>query len=193
MTDEYIVQKILDGNTHIFSMIVDKYKDKVFGMVYRFTNDYSEAQDLSQEIFIQVFKNLHKYSEKSKFSTWLYRISYNQSIDWSRKNKKRLKYLFSNSDYINESVDENSDVEHNYIEKQKQFVLRKAVNNLNEKYRTVLILFHYQSLSYDEIAEILKVSVKTVETRLYRGRNLLKKALGKFNDGGELHEMQAGS
>lgn len=193
MTDEYVVQKILDGNTHIFSVIVDKYKDKIFSMVYRFTNDYNEAQDLSQEVFIQVFKNIHLFNEKSKFSTWIYRVSYNLCIDWSRKNKKRLKQMFSSEEYLKEPVDERHDVERNYIEKQRQLVLRKCINNLSEKYRTALILFHYQGLSYEEIAEILKMPVKTVETRLYRGRNLLKKSLGKHNYGGELYEMQAGS
>lgn len=191
MTDEYIVQRVLDGNTHIFSEIVDKYKDKVFSMVYRFTNDYNEAQDLSQEVFIQVFKGLHLYNEKAKFSTWLYRISYNLSVDWSRKNKKRLKQLFFSEENLKEPFDEGSDIEKNFIEKQKQILLRKAVSSLKEKYRTVIILYNYQNFSYEEIAEIIKMPVKTVETRIYRARKLLRKSIGNSNYGGELYEVQS--
>ena len=193
MTDEYILQKVLDGNTHIFSVIVDRYKDKVFGMVYRFTGDYSEAQDLSQEVFIRLFKNLHLFDKRSEFSTWVYRISYNLCIDWSRKNKKRLKQVFSRDDNSLELTTGEMDVEETCIERQKRITLRNSINNLKEKYRTVLILFHFQGLSYEEIGDILKIPVKTVETRLYRGRNILKKILSKHYAGGELYEMQADS
>lgn len=191
MTDEYIIEKVLDGNTHIFSEIVERYKNKVFNMVYRFTNDYNESQDLSQEVFINVFKNLHKFNQKAKFSTWLYRISYNICIDWCRKNKKKKKDLLAN-DNQNDIADDKLNVEDNYISKQGQIILRNLINSMDEKYRTVLILFHYQGLSYEEIAEVLKLPVKTVETRLYRARRLLKKSLSKEYYGGEIYDMHPG-
>ncbi len=191
MTDELIVEQVLRGNTHVFSEIVNRYKDKVFGMVYRFTNDYAEAQDLSQEVFITVFKNLHLFGEKAKFSTWLYRVGYNLCIDWTRKNKKRRKEAYVQDECL-EMADEMYNLEDSIINSYKQKAVRKEINSLAEKYKTVIILYHYQGLSYEEIGEVLKVPVKTVESRLYRSRKLLKKSLEKYRYGGESFEMQSG-
>lgn len=189
MTDESIIEQVLMGNTHVFSELVDRYKDKVFGMVYRFTNDYTESQDLSQEVFITVFKKLHMYSEKAKFSTWLYRVSYNLCIDWARKNKKRLKQSYIEDEACAGGSEYN--LEESIIESDSRRLLRKEINELAEKYKTVIILFHYQGLSYEEIGDILKIPVKTVESRLYRARKLLKKALARQCSGGDWIEMQA--
>ncbi len=192
MTDELIIHKVLEGNTHIFSLLVDRYKDKVFGLVYRFTNDFGEAQDVSQEVFMKIFKSLHLFEEKSKFSTWVYKICYNVCIDWTRKNKKRIKQLVSEGGDALTRIEDDTNIEDSYIERQKSAAIRQAIGALPEKYRTVLILFHYQGLTYEEIGEILGMPVKTVETRLYRGRGHLRKRLYQYSLGGDLCEMQAG-
>jgi RNA polymerase sigma-70 factor (ECF subfamily) len=177
MTDEEIVEKVLSGDIHIFSDIVDKYKDFIFNLICRFTFNYNEAEDISQEIFINIYKNLDKFRGGSKFSTWVYRISYNLCIDWYRKNKNKPPGIAL--DDITEPVAINAlSAEETFIENEKAVELHKAIMKLNKKYIDVLVLFYYQELSYEEIAAVLKLPVKTVETHLYRGRALLKKDFG---------------
>jgi RNA polymerase sigma-70 factor, ECF subfamily len=190
MTDEAIIEQVLAGNTHIFSELVNRYKNKVFSLVYRFTNDYGDAQDISQEVFINVFRKLYTFNEKASFSTWIYRISYNYCIDWIRKNKKRLRQEPVYDEQI-ELADTGINVEESFLEMQKRVHLRKAILQLDEKYRNVLILFHFQELSYEEIGEVMQLPVKTVETRLYRGRQQLRKYLSGI-PGGEFYEVQTG-
>lgn len=176
MTDEEIVKQVLNGNIHIFSEIVDKYKDYVFSLIYRFTYNCSEAEDISQEIFINIYKNLNKFHGGSKLSTWIYRISYNLCIDWYRKNKNKPPGI--SFDDITEPVDCNLSPEEKFLEHTKAVELHKSIMKLDKKYIDVLILFYYQELSYEEISAILDLPVKTVETQLYRGRNKLKKDFG---------------
>jgi RNA polymerase sigma-70 factor (ECF subfamily) len=176
MTDEEIVEKVLNGNIHIFSEIVDKYRDYVFSLIYRFTYSSNEAEDISQEIFINIYKNLNKFRGGSKFSTWIYKISYNLCIDWYRKNKNKPPGV--SLDDIAEPVDGNLSPEEKFLEHTKAVELHKSIMKLDKKYVDVLILFYYQELSYEEISAVLDLPVKTVETQLYRGRNLLKKDFG---------------
>lgn len=190
MTDELIVNLVLKGNIQLFSEIVNRYKEKVFSLSYRFTEDTGEAQDLSQEVFISVYKKLHTYKENSKFSTWLYRINYNLCIDWLRKNKRRKKEILE--EYEFKSGEQGCDMETSFIERQKRELVRAIIKEMDTKYKTVLILFHFEGLSYEDIGDILKIPMKTVETRLYRARGVLKKELAKRGIGGEAYELQAG-
>ena len=176
MTDEAIIELVLAGNTHMFSHLVDRYRDKIYGMALGFTGNNSDAQDISQEIFIKVFKNLYRFSNKSKFSTWLYRVSYNVSIDWTRSNSKHTGNM-DLTGYENELADSRAGPEESLLEKQERLTLKKAIYDLKEKYRNILILFYFQGLSYEETAEILQIPVKTVETQLYRARKKLKEGL----------------
>ena len=178
MDDIHLIERIISGDTHSFSEIVDKYKDRVFGMACRFTGEYSQAQDVAQEIFIRVFENLDKYNGKSKLSTWIYRISYNICIDWSRKNK-RLKAIGQKG--INTlRIDRSMDVEGSFLEKEERTALKEALYSLKEKYRSVLILHYFQDMSYEEMGEVMNLTVKTVETRLYRARKMLRCKLGSL-------------
>ncbi|MDP4094476.1 MAG: sigma-70 family RNA polymerase sigma factor [Bacillota bacterium] len=176
MTDEEIIEQVLGGNIHIFSEIVDRYKDYVFNLIYRFTYNYCEAEDISQEIFINIYKKLDKFHGGSKFSTWIYRISYNLCIDWYRKNKNKPPGV-SLEDFT-EPFDKCLSPEETVIDHQKAVELHKSIMKLDKKYIDVLILFYFQEQSYEEISTVLDLPVKTVETRLYRGRNLLRKEFG---------------
>ncbi len=184
MTDEAIIELVLNGNTHIFSGLVDKYRDNVYGMAFRFTNNSSDAQDLSQEIFIKAFKNLHRFNGRSKFSTWLYRLSYNLCIDWTRSNKHRPAAV-DLSEYDNELAESRAGPEESLMVKQRRQALRQAIYGLKDKYRNILILFYFQGLSYEEIAGIMEIPVKTVETQLYRARKQLKKSFSYEYEGDE--------
>lgn len=188
MTDEAAIGLVLNGDTRAFSEIVDRYRDSVFGMALRFTGNQSDAQDISQEIFIRVYENLHRFNGRSKFSTWLYRISYNLCIDWGRKHSRdRYSTGFTESDL--EIADSRAGPEESFFEMQRRRELRNAVNSLKNKYRNILILFYYQGFSREVLGEILEIPVKTVETRLYRARKQLRSKLEGRSEGGMPDEL----
>lgn len=173
----------------MFSMLVDNYKNRIFSMTYKFTSDYNEAQDLSQEIFIKIFNNISKFRFESSPSTWIYKIATNICIDYKRKNK--IKTLNLEDNFIGEvrgAGDTNSkgnSPEEIVITDERHREVHRIVYNLPEIYKTVIVMYHFNELSYKDISKILDVSEKTVETRLYRARRLLKKELSKKSSGGE--------
>ncbi len=173
----------------MFSKLVDIYKNRIFSLAYKFTNDYTEAQDLSQEIFIKVFNNLNKFRFESSPSTWVYKIATNICIDYKRKNKKQV--LNFNEDFMGEAhVDidtssRSSSPEEIVISDEKHREVHRVVYKLPDIYKTAIVMYHFNELSYKEISRILNISEKTVETRLYRARRLLKNELSKKNLGGE--------
>lgn len=156
-------------------------------MAYKFTNDYNEAQDLSQEIFLKIYKEIGSFRFESKLSTWIYRVSMNTCLDWKRKNSK-IKNLSTNivnhEDEIVEIElkDESSLPEDIYIQSESQREIHQLVLGLPDIYKTVIIMYHFNNMSYEEISKTLSLSERTVETRLYRARRLLKEEFTKLKD-----------
>lgn len=189
LSDQEMIQKIIAGETHMFSIFVDRYKDKVFNLVYRFTGDYSETEDICQEIFITVYKKLPSFKADARVSTWLYKVASNKCIDWYRsKKRKNFFTFFGGTGQIDDVKADTPAPQEIYILNEEQKTLQNAVNKLDEKYRIVVVMFYYQHLSYRDIAEILELSVRTVETRLYRAKKILKSYLVLDGYGGEWHE-----
>ncbi|WIV11393.1 sigma-70 family RNA polymerase sigma factor [Proteiniborus sp. MB09-C3] len=189
MNEERIVCELKAGNYTVFKEIVELFKNRIFGMAYKFTNNYDEAQDLSQEIFLKVYKEISGFRFESKLSTWIYRISINTCLDWKRKNSK-VKIL--STSIINDD-DETIDIDirddnplpdEAFIRSENQREVHKLVHGLPDKYKTVIIMYHFNSMSYQDISTALNVPERTVETRLYRARRLLKDELTKLNDRG---------
>lgn len=186
MTDEEIIKKIRQGDVEAYSHIIEKYKNSVFGLIYKYTNDYTETQDIAQEVFIKVYKRLDNFKFQSKLSTWIYRIATNSCIDWDRKTKH---YAFP----IDQLVIMDNGIQpeaHMILEEQRAYV-RSIVNSMPEKYKLLIAMYHFHNLKYKEISDILEIPEKTVETRLYRARGLIKKKLkNKFKDGEFLWNMK---
>lgn len=189
MNESEIIQRINNGETQLFSLLVEQYKNKVFNLVYRFTSDYAEAEDLSQEIFITVFQKISSFQQDASFSTWIYRVATNKCIDWHRKKKrKRFFSLFGDHRQIADVEADAPSPSEVYLESEEQKMLHKAVGKLDEKYKMIVVMFYYQHLSYKQIAEVLNLPVRTIETRLYRAKKILKDKLAAEGYGGELYE-----
>lgn len=189
LSDQEMIQKIIAGETHMFSIFVDRYKDKVFNLVYRFTGDYSETEDICQEIFITAYKKLPSFKADARVSTWLYKVASNKCIDWYRsKKRKNFFTFFGGTGQIDDVKADTPAPQEIYILNEEQKTLQNAVNKLDEKYRIVVVMFYYQHLSYRDIAAILELSVRTVETRLYRAKKILKSYLVLDGYGGEWYE-----
>ncbi|HYF82395.1 MAG TPA: sigma-70 family RNA polymerase sigma factor [Clostridia bacterium] len=195
MKDEELVSYIVKGKTELFSVIVDRYQSKVFSTVYSYTHDHEETRDLTQEIFIKLYNNLQSYKNKASFSTWLYRIAVNRCIDWTRKKRlQTISTIYDNSDdeidIYDTIADSGGGPEEAFIKQENKAYIRKVVEDLPEIYKTVIILYYFEDFSPQEISDITDVPKRTIETRLYRGKNLLKLRLEELICGGEKHVLQ---
>jgi len=180
---EVMIRDTLAGNRDAFRNIVSTFQGKVYSTALKATGDYKEAEDLTQDIFLQAYKSLGKFRFESSFSTWLYRIAMHKAIDWKRKNFKQPIY---------EQFDQQLDIaENKYTQKltsgiddylvKKEAIeqMKLIVDKLPDRYRDVVEMYHYQNKSYAEIASELQLPVKTVETRLYRAKQKLKEQAEK--------------
>lgn len=187
---EKYIKNLINKDQIAFGKLVEEYQTKFLSMAYKFTNDYNDAEDLCQEIFIKVYKNLTGFKNQSKLSTWLYKIAMNTCLDWSRRNKPNILNIINIMDKSVRGIKDKNNTEQIILYKERQHMVHKAVYNLKDKYKTIIILYHFNQLSYKEISYILNIPVKTIETRLYRGRKLIKEQLVKEGFGGEIIELQ---
>lgn len=185
--DEILVRKIKAGDSGGFETLVARYQQKIFAFIYRMTASEEDARDLAQEVFIQVYRSLDSFRGEAKFSTWLYRIAANKSLDFLRRYKKTQPL---DSDIRVNAAEQpgmacipDNNPEYIYLQEEKIRRLRRLIAGLPDKYRVALVLFHYENLTYQQIAEALDVPVKTVATRLYRAKLILKEKLGGETDG----------
>lgn len=183
MIDENIIYELKVGNTKVFESVVDKYKGIIFSIAYKYTNDYNESQDLAQEIFLKIYKNIKSFKGECKFSTWITKISINTCLDYKRKDKVKKINLFN--DYNREII---NTPEEEIMISEKQKTIHKLIYELPDIYKNVIIMYHFNEMPYKEICKALNIPQKTVETRLYRARKILKEKLNTTY-GGELSEL----
>lgn len=185
--DEMLAKQAAAGDLNSFEVLVSRYQGKIFSFVFRMVNLNEDARDLTQEVFLQVYRALGQFRGDSGFSNWLYRIASNKCLDFLRRNRKNKSVEFDDNLYqIPQDNRLNSDnPEHVYFYEEKIRRLRRMISGLPDRYRIVIVLFHYENMSYQQISDTLNIPVKTVATRLYRAKLLLKEILG-----GETDEMQ---
>ena len=182
-TDDELIERVRKGETRFFAELVQRYQDPVYGMTLRFVRSAGDAEDLAQEAFLRAYRGLDGFKGDARFSTWLYRITWNLCADWLRRKRKSGRASLSTDD-ASGVPDSRVGLEEQVLEAEERREVRRALDRLDEKYRGVLILLYYQKLTYEQIAAILDVPVKTVETRLYRARKLLKERLQRAGVGG---------
>ncbi|WP_223070415.1 RNA polymerase sigma factor SigW [Paenibacillus caui] len=180
--DTRLVKLARKGNQGAFAELVELYKDKIFHLAYRMLSNRHEAEDIVQEAFLRVYKNWDRYDENQKFSTWIYRIATNLCIDRLRKRKPTYSLDAELNDqdgtdgYTLVPGDERTP-ETAYLLSETQTTIHQAIDGLPAKYKSVMVLRYLQELSLQEIADILKMPVTTVKTRVHRGREFLRKRL----------------
>ncbi len=176
--DLYHIDKVLSGNTGAFAFLVEKYKEMVYTLAVSIMNVREEAEEAAQDAFVKAFQSLPKYKHKAKFSTWLYRIVYNECI--SRRRRRKLKTV-SFEDFKmanNEDVLIGDDETWNSQEKRKRLVI-KALAGLPESDRIIVMLYYYEDHPVEEIARITSLTASNVKIRLYRARKKLHGVLSK--------------
>lgn len=167
------------GDQRAFGELVDLYKDKIYHLAYRMLSNRHEAEDIVQETFLRVYLHLDRYDAAHKFSTWIYRIGTNLCID--RLRKRRPSYSLDAELSATDGADgyamiasEGRTPESELLLTETQQTVRRAIEQLPDKYKPIVILRYMQDLSLQEIGDILGLPVTTVKTRVHRGREFLR-------------------
>lgn len=171
--DIEIVNRCLAGDVNAFEVLIEKYKKAVYNTAYRMMGNREEAEDVSQEAFIRMYKALSKYNPEYKFITWALKVTTNLCLDNLRKRKGETVPIDEGFDI----KDGKDTPEEEYIRRENQKLVQDAIMRLPGKYREFLILFHHRNLSYQEIMDITGESLTIVKNRLYRARQMLKEEL----------------
>lgn len=171
-----------EGDEQAFEALVTAYERKVYNYALRSTGNEQDAMDITQEVFLRVFRSLSGFKEESSFSTWLYRITFNICIDFSRKNAKRNENSLSLDGEAAdgkelELPDERHAPETAYDRKELREEIAGAILRLSEQHREVLVMREISGLSYAEIAEVLELEEGTVKSRIARARENLRKII----------------
>ena len=180
--DSSIIADALAGKDRAYQRLMDKYHDAIFNFIYRMVRDREQVEDLTQEAFIKAFASLKSFNEEYAFSTWLYKIATNNSIDYIRKKKLQMFSIdkpieSKDSDFTFELPDDSYEADRELISDQRAVMLNEAIDQLPEKYRLVIRLRHVEERSYEEIAKMLKLPIGTVKAHIFRARELLYKQL----------------
>ncbi len=169
-TDLELIERCLNRDQSAWEQIVTRYKRKVFGIAYKFTGRFEEAEDLTQEVFLKVYKALDSYKKEQDFSWWLVSISRNACIDYYRSTKREKRLLSQGLDKIKEFKFEGLSPEGTMEAAERSRSLRQSLSELPDDLRTVLVLRDLKGMSYKEIAEQLGLVEGTVKSRIHRGR-----------------------
>ncbi len=184
--DYALIDVIREGDRYqqeqAFKKLLSKYRGQIYNLILKIVHNPNEVEDLVQESFSKAFNSIANFNKEYAFSTWLYRIATNSSIDFLRK--RRLK-TFSidnpiktkDDEYTVEIPDSSEEPEKNVIQSQRDLLVQDAIKQLPEKYRTVIEMRHLQELSYEEIAKELKIPLGTVKAHIFRAREMLYKIL----------------
>jgi RNA polymerase sigma-70 factor, ECF subfamily len=171
-----LIEKSRRGDLRAFEELIALYEKKVYTIAYRFLGNHTDALDLAQEAFIRIYKALPNYRGEAKFLTWIYQIVANVCKDHLRKQQKEktisLEEVRGNKKHITSSSVKGP--EEKYLQKERQESLQEIINSLPHDFRLVLIMRELQSLTYEEIALQLDLSLGTVKSRLNRARLILR-------------------
>jgi RNA polymerase sigma-70 factor, ECF subfamily len=169
-TDLELIERCLVQDEAAWEQIITRYKRKVFGIAYKFTGRFEEAEDLTQEVFFKVYKALHSYKKEQDFSWWLVSISRNACIDYYRSVKRERRILSGDLTDLKNFKFQGLSPQGNMEAAERSKVLRQSLSELPDDLRRVLILRDLQGKSYKEIADELNLAEGTVKSRIHRGR-----------------------
>lgn len=194
-TDEMLAAQILSGDTAAFEEILNRYKKSVFSIVYRMIGNYHEAEDISQEVFINVYKKIYQFDSSKKFAPWIHRIAVNSCITAMRKNNKIVLLNFDEGyvpHYETNPHEFQDDPQLVFENKELKAEIEAALLKLPESYRLMIVLRYQLDLDNQEIAEILGVSRENVEVKVHRARKALRKVIVKnWDERGQKNELPA--
>lgn len=187
LSEQDFIENLKKGKQIAFSQLLDDYQQKVFSTCISFVPNKEDAEDVAQEVFLEVFKSISKFKGKSKLSTWIYRIATNKCLEFIRKKNTKKRFAFMQTILGNENpIDKTSyftEFNHPGIlleNKEKSATIFKAINTLPESQRVIFTLAKIDGKSYQEIVEITGKSLSSVESIMFRAKKSLKEKLATF-------------
>jgi RNA polymerase sigma-70 factor (ECF subfamily) len=179
--DDAVVRAVLAGDVDAFEILVNRYKEKVYNLIWGMVRDPGHAEDLVQDVFIKAFRKLADFEQKSRFYTWVYRIAVNRTLDFLKgKDRARASSLEELPQVEPTAAPAETDPAGPLLEREFVEQMERALAGIPLKFREILVLREVQGLSYEEIAEVLGCSKGTVESRLFRARARLKEKLRPY-------------
>lgn len=186
MSDFEIIEQLKQGNERAFRQLVENHQKLVVNTCFGMVQNREDAEDIAQDVFIEVYRNVQKFRADAKLSTWLYRIAVNRSLNHIRDNKKN-KWFHSFEDEVAAKSRELQQLESLKTDqpefklenKQRALILHDAISSLPKNQKVAFALSKYEELSYQEIAEVMELSVSSVESLLFRAKKGLQKILYK--------------
>ncbi len=177
--DLQILKRFNNGDISAFEELVLKYQDRIYNLCRHMLGNIHDAEDAAQDTFIKAYHNLDNFRPEASFYTWLYRIAVNTCLDYKKRPffESFFKEADEGEDYIDEPASDRPSPEKLYESKQIGLALHNGIRNLPLKLRTAIVLKEIEGLSYEEIADILEVSIGTVKSRISRAREELKQHL----------------
>lgn len=178
MNDEYLILEIKKGNRQAFRYLVDKYNNLVWHLILRMVSQYEDAEDLSQEVFLRVYRDIHKFRGESKLSTWIGSIAYNAATDHLRKRGRKHKVMVENDAMIPDiQTDDIPTPLDELTREDTKKMIHAIIEKMPVQFRTVITLYHLEQFSYTEIAEVTGMPEGTVKSYISRGRAFIKEKL----------------
>jgi RNA polymerase sigma-70 factor (ECF subfamily) len=175
MNDKEQISRIKSGNLEDFQGLVDIYQNRVINICYGFLKNKEDAEDIAQEVFMEVYKSISAFREEAKLSTWIYRISVRKSLDFIRKRNRKKRLLPTQKTWQRQNGPEKR-----LLDNERAQILKQAVDSLPENQRIAITLNKYEGFSGREIAEIMGITLSAVEALLFRAKNNLQKRLRRY-------------
>jgi RNA polymerase sigma-70 factor (ECF subfamily) len=185
--DAALMLRVKRGDMRAFEELVEKYKQPVINIIHRTLHDLSEAEDLSQNVFVQVFKSAHRYKATAKFSTWLFTIARNLCLNEIRRRSRHPaeSLEMSQTEYEDQPVKQFEDIKaftptEHVLQGELEQKLQAALGELPENQRTAILLCQQEEMSYEDITEVLGCSLSATKSLIHRGRETLKQKLKPY-------------
>ena len=184
MSEAELIKRLKSDDREAFNILVREYESKIINIAYGILSDKEEALDASQEVFIRIYKNIDSFKGNASLSTWIYRIAVNICRDGLRKRQRSAKTIsidapVNDDEQIIDLPDSAPTPEQMTEKTEVQLLVRRAIDELSEEYRTVITLCDIEGLPYDKIAEIIKCPTGTVKSRLNRARAALRRKISE--------------
>lgn len=179
-SDTYYINKVLSGDKGAYSYLVNRYSDMVYSIAVKLLKNESNAEDLSQDVFVSAYQSLTSYKGNAKFSTWLYRITYNKAISELRKKN----YVLATDNEVFLEKQGGIDTSNHYYSQEENVerCLGKAITQLTENDQIIITLYYYKDQSVEDISTILGISSANVKIKLFRIRKKLKELLDEVGN-----------
>ncbi|WP_431243613.1 RNA polymerase sigma factor [Flavobacterium sp. P21] len=172
ISDQHYIDRILQGETNLFAVLVDRYKDMIFTLSLKMIKNREEAEEAAQDTFIKVYNSLSKFKGDSKFSTWIYKISYNNCLDRLKKNKKEDLNI-SIDEFSSHLVKTMDNALSNLVDAERKQAIQNCLNLLPSDDNFLLTLFYFEDQNLEEIGKIMNINANNVKVKLFRSRQKL--------------------